>query len=482
MESAMSEEEKAGLKALFDSFPYSYSITSTTSSIKEDYAKHEGKQVSIAGRILAIRRSGKLLFMDLLDSTGKIQCYFDYSVLGEDSFAKAKSMNLGDIIGVEGAVFKTKPGEISVNVNKYQLLSKALRQLPSEWYGLKDTELRYRKRYLDLILNSQTRKIFLARSAILKGIREFMDSRGFTEFETPIIQPLYGGGDAEPFKTFVNTLNEEDYLRISDELYLKRLIIGGFDKVYEICKDFRNEDLDSEHSPEFTMIEWYQAYADYNDMMSLIEDLLIYLAKKVNGSEKFTFNGKEISFSKPFKRIGYVDSINEKVGVDVLSLGDEELFKLVESKGIKLEKSKRHRAHAYDRLFSVLVQPELIQPTFALDYPRETSPLTRPKRGNPKLVERFELFIGGMEVGNSYSELNNPVIQRENFEAEIEKSKKGDKEAEPMDLDFLEAMEYGMPPTGGLGMGIDRIVMLLTNQSSIKEVILFPMEKREGVK
>ncbi len=478
MESAIGDDTKDSLKALFEKLPYSYNVTGTASEIKSDYAKSEGSEVSVAGRVLAIRRSGKLMFLDLLDSTGKIQCFFDYSVLGEDSFESAKSLNLGDIIGVKGTVFKTKPGEISINVKEYVLLSKAIRPLPSEWYGLKDTELRYRKRYLDLILNSQTRKIFLARSAILKGIREFLEGKGFTEFETPVIQPLYGGGDAEPFKTFVNTLNEDDYLRISDELYLKRLIIGGFDKVYEICKDFRNEDLDSEHSPEFTMIEWYQAYADYNDMMDLIEDLLLHLSRSVMGSEKFTYNGKEISFSKPFKRIKYIDSINEKVGKDVLSLGDEELFSLVEAKGIKLEKSKRHRAHAYDRLFSVFVQPELIQPTFAIDYPRETSPLTRPKRGDPKLVERFELFIGGMEIANSYSELNNPVIQKENFEAESEKSKQGDKEAEPMDFDFLEAMEYGMPPTGGLGMGIDRIVMLFTGQNSIKEVILFPMEKR----
>jgi len=475
---ANDNDSAAALKELFSKLPYSYKVTSSAAAIKSDYSKFEGSEVSVAGRVLAIRRSGKLIFVDLLDHTGKIQCYFDYGVVGEGVFSLVKSFNTGDIIGAKGKVFKTKPGEISINVSELVLLSKALHPLPSEWYGLKDTELRYRKRYLDLILNEESRKVFIARSQTLKAIREFLDSRGFIEFETPVIQPLYGGGDAEPFKTFVNTLNEEDYLRISDELYLKRLIIGGFDKVYEICKDFRNEDLDSEHSPEFTMIEWYQAYADYNDMMALIEDMLSSISKSITGGDEIIYQGKHISFSPPFKRIKYVDSINEKVGKDVLALSDEELFSLVESHNIKLEKGKRHRAHAYDRLFSVLVQPELLQPTFVIDYPRETSPLTRPKRGDPRLVERFELYIGGIEIANSYSELNNPIIQKENFEMEAEKSKEGDKEAEPMDLDFLEAMEYGMPPTGGLGMGIDRLVMLLTNKNSIKEVILFPMEKR----
>ncbi|MEM3227411.1 MAG: lysine--tRNA ligase [Candidatus Micrarchaeaceae archaeon] len=470
---------KDDISAILSSLPYTYDVSDYAAEIKKDYTKSEGKAVSIAGRVVAIRRSGKLIFMDVLDSTGKIQCYFDYARLA-GVFDSLKAINSGDIIGVKGKVFKTNPGEISVNVEKFELLSKALRPLPSEWYGLKDPELRYRKRYLDLILNSESRKVFIMRSKILKYIREFLDTRGFIEFETPTIQPLYGGGDAEPFETFISTLNEKGYLRISDELYLKRLIIGGFDKVYEICKDFRNEDLDSEHSPEFTMIEWYQAYADYNDMMNLTEEMLGSIAKSVLGSNALSYQGRTILLASPFKKIKYVDSINEKVGLDVLSISDKELFSLVESKGLKLEKGKRHRAHAYDKLFSSLVQPELVQPTFVMDYPRETSPLTRPKRGNPKLVERFELYIGGLEIANSYSELNNPLIQRENFEMEAKKITEGDKEAEPMDLDFLEAMEYGMPPTGGLGMGIDRLVMLFTGKNSIKEVILFPMEKKEN--
>lgn len=473
----MAIENEEELSKFISSLPYSYKVDAKAAEIKENYGSYEGKDVSVAGRVMSIRKSGKLVFTDILDSSGKIQGYFDYAQIGS-SFDAIKALNKGDIIGVKGKVFKTKPGEISVNVEGFHMLAKAILPMPTEWYGLKDTELRYRKRHLDLMLNEETRKVFIARSKAIKLIREFLDGKGFMEFETPVIQPVYGGGDAEPFKTFVNTLNEDDYLRIADELYLKRLIIGGFDRVYEICRDFRNEDLDSEHSPEFTMIEWYQAYADYEDMMALSEDLMLYVIKKLIGKEELTYGSETIKFSKPFKRIKYVDSINEKVGKNILSLSDEELFATAEKFGVKLEKGKRHRAHAYDRLFSILVQPHLVQPTFVIDFPRETSPLTRPKRGNPEVVERFEMYAGRMELTNAYSELNNPIIQRKNFEEEAEKAKLGDKEAEPMDTDFVEAMEYGMPPTGGLGLGIDRFVMLLTNKTSIKEVILFPMEKR----
>lgn len=477
----MATENENELSDIISALPYSYKASAKASEIKGDYGNYEGKDVSVAGRVMSIRKAGKLVFADIMDSGGRIQGYFDYSRLGE-IFGSIKALNKGDIIGVSGKVFKTKPGEISINVEKFQLLAKALRPMPTEWYGLKDTELRYRKRYLDLMLNEDTRKVFIARSSAVRLIREFLDSRGFMEFETPVIQPLYGGGDAEPFKTFVNTLGEDNYLRIADELYLKRLIIGGFDKVYEVCKDFRNEDLDVTHSPEFTMVEWYQAYADYNDMMSLVEDMIMYLLKRLYGKNELPYGGKDIKFSKPFKRLSYVESINAKVGKDVLSMSDEELFSTAEKMGAKFEKGKRHRAHAYDRLFSMLVQPDLIEPTFVIDYPKETSPLTRPKRGDPKVVERFEMYIGGMELANAYSELNNPVIQKRNFEEEAKKSRQGDKEAEPMDTDFVEAMEYGMPPTGGLGLGIDRLVMLLTNKTSIKEVILFPMEKKGSSK
>ena len=447
--------------------------------LKDNYSKFEDKKVSVAGRVTAVRKAGKLVFVDILDSSGKIQAYFEFVALGEEKFAGAKALNPGDILGVHGILFKTTPGEISIKVSEYQQLAKALKSLPDKWHGLQNTEVRYRKRYLDLIMNPDVREVFIKRARIIRQIQKFLEEKGFIEFETPVIQPLYGGGDAEPFKTHVNTLNEDQYLRIANELYLKRLIIGGLEKVYEIYKAFRNEDIDSTHSPEFTMIEWYQAYADYNVLMNTTEELFNYIAKELHGTHEITYQGKKISFKAPFKRVKFIDAVNEKVGADVMKLKDDELFKLAEKHGIKFEKGRRNRAHAYAKLADVLVQPGLIQPTFLIDYPRETSPLTRPKRGNPALVERFELFIDGVELGNSYSELQNPIIQKENFDEEAKKAKAGDKEAEPMDTDFIEAMEYGMPPTGGIGIGIDRLVMLLTDSASIKDVILFPMEKRE---
>ena len=439
--------------ARMSSLPYSYSRNSEAAKIRNAYSDFEGKEVALAGRAIAVRKSGKLVFVDMMDTSGKIQCYFDFNAIGEEVFKVVKALNVGDIIGVRGRVFKTKPGEISVNVSSFDLLSIAKTPLPPKWYGIKDVEKRYRKRYLDLIINPEVREIFIKRSKTISSIRNFLDSKGFLEFETPTIQPLYGGADAQPFKVQVNTLGEEHYVRISDELYLKRLIIGGFDKVYEICKDFRNEDIDATHSPEFTMIEWYQAYADYNDMMRLCEQVIGAIAKDVMGSEEITYSGSRISLKGPFKRIEYVKSINEKLGKDVLRMGEDDLFEEVERHSGKLEKGKRNRPHAYDKLFSALVQPDLLQPTFVVDFPKETSPLTRPKRGNPELVERFELYIAGMEIANSYSELNDPVIQRANFDEQMKRFEAGDKEAEPLDMDFIEAMEHGMPPTGGLASG-----------------------------
>ncbi len=465
---------------LLSRLPYTYDKTADAERIKSDYEKFSGKLVSVAGRIVAVRNSGKLVFIDLLDSTGKIQCCFNYNIIGEKTLSEVKTLNSGDIIGASGKVFKTKPGEISVNAEEFTLLSKAMLMLPDKWKGLQDIETRYRKRYLDLIVNKEAREIFVKRARITKAIRDYMDGNGFLEFETPVIQPLYGGADAEPFKTFVNTLNETDYLRIANELYLKRLIIGGFERVYEIYKAFRNEDIDSTHSPEFTMMEAYQAYTDYEGMMRFTENLLNHIAKSVFKSDAIGYQGEKLDFKGPFKRVNYIDGINSELDADVLSLSDEQLFKLAEKQGIRFEKGKRFRAHAYDKLFSLFVQPKLQQPTFAIDFPAETSPLTRAKRGNPELVERFELYIAGMELANAYSELNNPIIQRKNFEAEGEKAKQGDKTAEPPDMEFIEAMEHGMPPTGGIGIGIDRLIMILTNQTSIKEVIAFPMEKRKG--
>ena len=311
---------KRSLADLISSLPYSYKVTGFSKEIRDKYASYEGKHVSVAGRVTAIRKSGKLIFVDILDSRGKIQVYFDYAEIGEKVFDSAKKLNAGDIIGVDGGVFKTKPGEISVRAGKYTLLAKAIRTLPDKWHGIQDVETRYRKRHLDLIMNEEVRETFVKRSRTISLIRKFLDGNGFIEFETPTIQPLYGGADAEPFKTHVNTLKEEHYLRISDEIYLKKLIIGGFDKVYEICKDFRNEDLDTTHSPEFTMIEWYQAYADYNDMMKLLEELLNYTAKELLGTHEITYQGKTVSLKAPFKRLRFVESIKEKTGKDILKL------------------------------------------------------------------------------------------------------------------------------------------------------------------
>jgi lysyl-tRNA synthetase class 2 len=453
-------------------------VSDLSKDIKDNYGSYEGKNVNVAGRVLAVRKSGKLVFADIADRKGKIQAYFDFSIIGEKGFGEAKKLNAGDIIGMKGTVFKTTKQEVSIKVSEYTLLAKAIKPLPDKWHGLQDVEIRYRKRHLDLIMNEEAREIFAKRSMIISSIRKFLDGNGFLEFETPVIQPLYGGADAEPFRVKVNTLNEEHYLRISDELYLKRLIIGGFERVYEIYKAFRNEDIDSTHSPEFTMVEWYQAYADYNDMMKLTEELMQFIGKELLESHTLEYQGSKISLKAPFKRISYLGSISEKAGKDITKITEEELFELSTKHGIRFEKGKRTRVHAYDKLFQLLVQPELMQPSFVLDFPRDSSPLTRPKRGAPELAERFEFFMAGMELANSYSELNNPIIQRENFENEMKKAKAGDKEAEPLDMDFVEAMEQGMPPAGGLGLGIDRLVMVFTNKSSIKEVILFPMEKR----
>lgn len=471
-------EQDDEVSRLISSLPYSYDVSASAAAVKAGYGKYEGKEVSVAGRATAVRKAGKLVFVDILDSTGKLQCYFDFAEVGERGIKAAKALNPGDIIGAKGTVFKTQPGEISVKVKESTLLAKAIKVLPGKWGGIQDTEVRYRQRYLDVVVNPAAREIFIKRVKITKLMRQYLEGNGFMEFETPVIQPLYGGADAEPFKTFVNTLQEEDYLRIANELYLKRLIIGGFDRVYEIYKAFRNEDIDSTHSPEFTMMEAYQAYTDYEGMMGLCEGMLEHIAKSLNGSDAVDYQGREISLKAPFKRVKFVDSVNKETGKDILKLPDDELFALAEKHGIRFEKGKRFRAHAYEKLFDALVQPKLVQPTFAIDYPTETSPLTRPKRGNPKLVERFELFACGLELANAYSELNNPVIQRRNFELEGKKAAIGDKEAEPLDTEFIEAMEYGMPPTGGIGIGVDRLVMLLTNQTSIKEVIAFPMEKR----
>ncbi len=445
-----------------------------------------GEKVAVAGRLMALRGHGKLKFIDLIDETGKIQLVFKSDKLKKAQFDFLSLLDLGDFLAAQGEVFKTKTGEISVLVKDYQLLTKTLRPLPSSWYGLKDKEERYRKRYLDLLMNPEVKKVFEKRSQIIKAVREFLDARGFLEVETPTLQPLYGGANARPFITHHHALDFNLYLKISDELYLKRLIVGGFEKVYEIDKDFRNEGMDKRHNPEFTMMECYWAYADYQTMMKLTEELYEFVAQKVLGKTKITYQGKTIDLRIPWQRITMTAALKKYAGIEVEKLSDEQLKRLLKEHKLKYEDNPQltgvsagfKRGIAIATLFE-LVEPKLIQPTFVTDFPKETCSLSKQKEDNSLLIERFEPYINGWEVGNAYSELNNPLVQKEFFEEQVKARKAGDEEAHPLDIDYLEALEYGMPPTGGLGLGIDRMVMLLTNQPSIRDVILFPTMRPE---
>ena len=463
------KKRKALLDAGVNPYPYSYEVTHSAKQVVDDYDALEGKKVSLAGRLIVTRSFGKLCFAKLRDASGDVQVFAQAGLPNYEVFAKLEA---GDIVGVKGVVAKTKRGEKSVHVKEFKVLAKALRQLPEKFHGLTDTETRYRKRYLDLIVNPEVREIFVERSKMISLMRRFFDGRGFIEVETPILQPVYGGAAAKPFKTRHNALDADFYLRIADELYLKRLIIGGLEKVYEFGKDFRNEDIDSMHNPEFTMVEFYEAYKDYEDVMAFTEELMAFLAGELKGSHEFNYQGKKISFKPPFKRVSFVKAIKEESGVDVLLLTDAKAGKIVEEKG--LDVSEPTRAHVIDALFDEFVLPDLWDPCFVCDYPAFLCSLTKGKRGNPRLAERFELFIGGQECGNAYSELSDPVEQRKKFKEQAAARAKGDEEAQPMDEDFLEAIEYGMPPTGGMGIGVDRLAMIFTDQTSIKEVVLFP--------
>ena len=430
------------------------------------------KKVKTVGRIMAIRTHGRITFFDLVDSSGKIQLWFQENKLGRSKYRLLKYFDLGDFIGVEGRVVKTKAGEISIEVTDFQILAKSLRPLPDQWYGLKDVEERYRKRYLDLMINPQVKDIFLKRSQIIQAMRDFLNQQGFIEVETPTLQPIYGGASARPFVTHHYALDIDLYLKISDELYLKRLIIGGFEKVYEIDHDFRNEGIDKTHNPEFTMMECYWAWADYHDMMKLTEEMIAFIAEKVLGTTKIEFQGKRINLQPPWRRISMFQAIREYLGWDPEKISDQELKQKLEQRGIELP-GGYNRGLAIAELFEE-VESKLIQPVFITDFPKETTMLAKLHRHNPQLIERFEPYIAGWEIGNAYSELNDPLLQRKFFEEQVKRRAAGDEEAHPMDDDFIEALEYGMPPTGGLGIGVDRLVMLLTNQASIREVILFP--------
>ncbi len=437
----------------------------------------EPMHVSIAGRLMAKRGHGKASFCDLQDMYGRIQIYVKLDEVGEEAYEEFKKYDIGDIIGITGNVFKTHMGEISIKVKTIELLSKSLRPLPEKFHGLKDMDLRYRQRYVDLIMNNDVKKTFIARSKIISGLRKYLDDRGYVEVETPVLNTIPGGAAARPFITHHNTLDIDMYLRIAPELYLKRLIVGGFDKVYEVGRLFRNEGMDIKHNPEFTTVELYSAYEDYNDMMDITEGLISTLAKEITGDTKINYQGTEIDLTPGFRRLPMIEAIKEVTGADFNKANtDEEAMELAKSIGLEVE-GKMDRGHLINLAFEERVEETLIQPTFIIDYPVEISPLTKRKPSDPRLVERFELFIGGREYANAYSELNDPIDQKGRFLAQMAEREAGNEEANMMDEDFVQALEYGMPPTGGMGMGIDRLAMLLTDSYSIRDVLLFPTMK-----
>lgn len=469
---------QANAKDPFDE--YTFDVTNSSVEIKENFEEFDGKTVKIAGRLLSKRVHGKAGFSDLYDRYGKIQLYVKIDDLGEEKLKFFKTLDLGDILGVEGVVFKTHAGETTIHIKDFTLLSKSLRPLPEKWHGLKDPDLKYRQRYVDLIINQDVRDTFLKRTEIIKSMRKYLDNKNYIEVETPVLSAIAGGAAARPFTTHHNTLDIDMYLRIATELYLKRLIVGGFERVYEIGKNFRNEGMDIRHNPEFTMIELYQAYADYNDMMELLENMTAQICMDVLGTTKVTYEGTEIDFKPPWRRITMMDAVLEYAGVDFKDIKSDEEAREVAKKfklGFKKELKDCTKADILNALFEEYGEKNLIQPTFLTDYPVEISPLTKKKRGNMELTERFEAFVYGRELANAYSELNDPIVQKERFLQQLKERELGDDEAYMMDDDFINALEIGMPPTGGMGIGIDRLVMFLTNSSSIRDVILFPTMK-----
>lgn len=454
--------------------------THLATPIVENFGELEGKSVAVCGRLMAKRGHGKATFADLVDTSGRIQLFANLDGLGETNLRAFQDLDLGDIIGVQGEVFRTKAGEISVRIVEWTLLAKALHPLPEKFHGLSDTETRYRKRYLDLIMNPDSREVFSKRTRMIQAARELFYSRDFMEVETPILQPLYGGANARPFTTYHNALGMTLYMRIAPELYLKRLVVGGMERVFEIGRVFRNEGIDTRHNPEFTILEAYQAYTDYEGMMELVESLVCAMAKAANGSLKFTYQGIEIDLTPPWRRWKLFDAVREMSGVDFAAFEtDEEARAACENLRLG-DVSEATYAELLNKAFDHYVQPQLLQPTFITDYPVIISPLAKRKQDEPRLTARFEPFIGGQEVGNAFSELNDPLDQRWRFEQQVAAGRGGDEEAHPLDEDFLTALEYGLPPTGGLGLGVDRLVMLLCDRPSIREVVLFPVLKPEG--
>lgn len=473
----LAELQKEG-KDPFD--VYKVERTHTSEQIKKDYDNLEGKDVTIAGRIMSKRGQGKVVFSDVYDRDGKIQLFLKIDVVGEENLKAYKSYDIGDMVAATGEVFTTKAGEISVKVKSFELICKSLKPLPEKWHGLKDPDLRYRQREVDIITNPEVKDTFIKRSQIIKAIREFLDNRGYLEVETPILGSVAGGAAARPFITHHNTLDIDMYLRIATELYLKRLIVAGFEKVYDLGKNFRNEGMSVRHNPEFTMIELYEAYSDYNDMMEIMENLTAYVCEKVNGTTKVMYQGTEIDFKPPWRRITMVDAVKEYAGIDFNDIkSNEEAQAIAKEKNLEFPKPLNTvtKGEVLNMLFEEFAEEHMIQPTFVMDYPVEISPLTKKKRGNEEFTERFEGFIYGREVCNAYSELNDPIVQRQRFEQQAKERDLGDDEAYVIDEEFMSALETGMPPTGGLGFGVDRLVMFLTDSASIRDVLLFPTMK-----
>lgn len=455
-----------------------FNRTHTSKNIIDNYEDLENKDVTVAGRLMAKRIMGKASFCHIQDSDGKIQSYVSINDLGEESYKHFKEYDIGDIIGITGFVFKTRTGEVSIHAKEVILLTKSLRPLPEKFHGLKDNDLRYRQRYVDLIVNPEVKETFILRSKIIKEIRKFMDEKGYMEVETPALTTVATGDAARPFTTHHNTLDLDMFLRIAPELNLKRLIVGGIDKVFEIGKNFRNEGMDIKHNPEFTNMEFYSAYEDYNDMMTITEELISTVAKNVLGTTKINYDGNEINLAPGWNKITMIDAIKQETGVDFNNIkNDEEAQAIAKEKGVEFDEIKNTKGHIINEFFETFVEKTLIQPTFVMDYPVEVSPLTKRKKEQPELVERFELFIGGREYANAYSELNDPIDQYERLLKQVEAKEKGDEEAGGMDEDFVNALEIGLPPTGGEGIGLDRLIMLLTNSASIRDVLLFPTMK-----
>ena len=459
---------------------YKVNKTHSSQDVKDEFEELEGKTVTVAGRIMSKRGQGKVVFSDIHDREGKIQLFIKIDAVGEEAISQYKTNDIGDWVACTGEVFKTKTGEVSIKAQEIQLICKSLKPLPEKWHGLKDPDLRYRQREVDIITNPEVKDTIIKRTKIIKGIREFLDDRGFLEVETPILGAIAGGAAARPFTTHHNTLDIDMYLRIATELYLKRLIVAGLEKVYDMGKNFRNEGMSVRHNPEFTMIELYEAYADYNDMMEITENMIAHVCEKVNGTTKVSYQGTEIDFKPPWRRITMVDAVKEHAGVDFNSIGsDEEAQTIAKEKHLEFPKPLNTvtKGEVLNMLYEEFAEEHMIQPTFITDYPVEISPLTKKKRGNEMFTERFEGFVFGRELCNAYSELNDPIVQRQRFEQQAKERELGDDEAYMIDEEFMSALETGMPPTGGIGIGIDRLIMFLTDSASIRDVILFPTMK-----